>query len=111
MSAPRLEVGRRSWHVSGVRLRYLRRRLPPWRWLSLPASTIPGMITAEEARYYLWVGRRYRGRGAVVELGCWLGRSTSFLVDGLRRSPGFSGRRLVVVDDFVWRSSWMDGHY
>jgi hypothetical protein len=69
------------------------------------------MITAEEARYYRWIGRRYRGRGAVVELGCWLGRSTSCLLDGLRRSPGFSGKRLVVVDDFVWRSSWMDGYY
>jgi hypothetical protein len=69
------------------------------------------MITPEEERYYRWIARRYRARGAVLELGCWLGRSTSCLAHGLRRSPGFAGRRLVVVDDFVWRSSWMDGHY
>src|SRR5262249_29186815 len=31
--------------------------------------------------------------------------------DGLRRSPAFRASRLVVVDDFVWRSDWMDGYY
>lgn len=108
-----LAAGRRPWNVSGVRRRHLRRRLPPWRWVSAPTPAIPGMITTEEARYYRWIGRRHRGWGAVVELGCWLGRSTFCLLDGMRRRPGFggSGRRLVVVDDFVWRSSWMDGYY
>jgi hypothetical protein len=69
------------------------------------------MISAEESKYYLWLGRSFEGRGAVVELGCWLGRSTFFIVSGLRRSPGFAGQKLHVFDDFIWRSSWMDPHY
>jgi len=69
------------------------------------------MISPEECKYYRWLGRFFTGAGAAVELGPWLGRSTLHIVAGLERSPGFRGRRLHVFDDFVWRSSWMDGYF
>src|SRR6185503_19273484 len=86
------------------------RRWPPWRWSRPPGGDIPGMITVEEARYYAWLGRSFRGVGEVVEIGSWLGRSTVCLMSGLARNPAFAGRRLHVVDDFIWRSDWMDAY-
>jgi hypothetical protein len=80
----------------------------PWADVSLPDVDIPGMITSEEARYYDFIGRFYAGCGEAVELGPWLGRSTYFILHGLSANPAFSGRRLWVFDDFVWRSEWMD---
>src|SRR5262249_3008108 len=84
---------------------------PPWAGEQLPVETVPGMITDEEKRYFRWVGRAYTGEGAVVELGPWLSCSTHHIVAGLRRSDSFTGRKLHVVDDFVWRSAWMDAYY
>ncbi len=69
------------------------------------------MISVEECKYYEWLGRFFTGIGDAVELGPWLGRSTVHIVRGLQRSRAFRGRKLHVIDDFIWRSSWMDGHY
>lgn len=82
---------------------------PPW--LGIERSShdhIPAMISREEKDYYAWIGHFYRGNGEVIELGPWLGASTVCILDSLNANPKFSGRRMVVVDDFVWRSSWMD---
>jgi len=80
----------------------------PWLALEVNEKSIPGMITKAETQYYLYVGRFYSGRGEVVELGPWLGRSTSYILDALLQNPNFSGRKLHVFDDFIWRSAWMD---
>ena len=48
---------------------------------------IPGMLAPEECEYLGEVASRVQGRGRVVELGCFLGRSTVSLVDGLRANP------------------------
>jgi hypothetical protein len=68
----------------------------------------PGMISDEECRYYSWIARYYAGIGAAVELGPWLGKSTRYILQGLRANPIFKGRKLHVVDDFIWRASWMN---
>lgn len=81
---------------------------PPWIGVETEPRTVPGMITAEEAKYYKWLARFYAGAGRVVELGPWLGSSTLSIVEGLRDNPAFEGETLLVFDDFVWRSSWMD---
>ena len=80
----------------------------PWRDIAAVRNGIPGMITDEERRYYAYLPRFYSGRGEVVEIGPWLGCSTSYIVSGLRRNSRFAGRKLCVFDDFVWRSRWMD---
>ncbi len=84
------------------------REFAPWWFVRPGRCATPGMITWEESRYYYWLGRFFSGAGEAVELGCWLGRSTYFILRGLQRSPHFSGRRLHAFDDFIWRSSWMD---
>ena len=73
-----------------------------------PRHAMPGMISEEETRYYNYIADYYSGAGEAVELGPWLGRSTLYILDGLVRNPNFAGGKLHVVDDFIWRSAWMD---
>lgn len=82
-------------------------REAPWDGLPVVECGIPGMLTSAEIRYYRYITRFYSGQGEVVELGTWLGKSTWYILDGLRQNPSFEGK-LHCVDDFVWRSSWMD---
>jgi hypothetical protein len=80
----------------------------PWKELPVDPIPMPGMITDEETQYYDYIGAIYEGRGEVIELGPWLGKSTRHILRGLEKNPQFTGRRLHVFDDFVWRPSWMD---
>jgi hypothetical protein len=79
-----------------------------WRAQELSAATqaIPGMIRQDTMKYYKWLGSRVSGRGAVVELGCWLGQSTAALAEGLADNPAFNGRKLQVFDKFEW-DAWL----
>jgi hypothetical protein len=83
---------------------------PPWSSLTPVACPSPSMLAEDERRFYEYIGRFYEGRGAVVELGSWLGCSTRHLVHGLAANPRFAGRRIHVFDAFVWHS-YMDEHY
>jgi hypothetical protein len=95
--------------IRGETLGYaLREPAPPWSGEDLGECDVPGMVTPEECAYYLYIGRFYAGFGEVVELGPWLGRSTTYICRGLAQNSTFAGRRVRVFDDFVWRSSWMD---
>ena len=48
---------------------------------------IPCMITKAEKRYLYWlIAETYTGSGAIVELGPWLGASTTHLAVGLKAS-------------------------
>lgn len=82
----------------------------PWMRVPIETVAVPGMISDEECRYYTYIGRFHTGAGEAVELGPWLGRSTHYILNGLRPNPHFRGKRLHVFDDFVWRPSWMDNH-
>ena len=59
----------------------------PWLWVEpqeVPQRKIPSMIDAVERRMLYWAGRRFvRGRGAVVEVGSFVGASTYCLARGL----------------------------
>jgi hypothetical protein len=80
----------------------------PWKDLQVAPFAMPGMISDEEIQYYEYIGTIYEGRGEVIELGPWLGKSTRHIIRGLEKNAKFPGKRLHVFDDFVWRSSWMD---
>jgi hypothetical protein len=82
----------------------------PWMDMTVEPIAMPGMISDEEIRYYEYIGTIYDGRGEVIELGPWLGKSTRHILRGLEKNPKFAGRQLHVFDDFVWRTSWMDRH-
>ena len=69
-----------------------------------PLPKIPGMISPGEARYLYWlVSQGMAGVGTVVEVGTWLGLSTSHLAIGLRDSG--TGEKLHSFDNFEWTGS------
>jgi hypothetical protein len=80
----------------------------PWKGCVPRLMDMPGMISDEEIQYYDYIGSLYEGRGEVVELGPWLGRSTRHIIQGLSENRNFIGKKLHVFDDFVWRPDWMD---
>ncbi|HKV43536.1 MAG TPA: hypothetical protein VJT32_02490 [bacterium] len=82
----------------------------PWRSISLAPADIPGVTSLEDRQYYSYIGRFYSGKGAAIELGPWLGRSTVAIVNGLIHNRHFTGKKLHVYDDFVWRSVWMNDY-
>lgn len=81
----------------------------PWKDVQLEPSTIPSMISPEEEKYMWWVTSQLRGVGSVVEFGPWCGRSTMRLAQGMCAANRTSQQKLHVYDDFIWRTSWMDG--
>lgn len=82
----------------------------PWRSINPVQCHTPAMISAEEAQYYSYIGAFYEGIGEAVELGPWLGASTQHIVRSLADNPNFTGKRLHVVDDFIWRAGWMNDY-
>lgn len=75
-----------------------------------PLDDLLGMTTREEQAWLHWyASREYRGEGAIVDLGCWLGASTIALAEGLRHNPGrgAAGARIHAYDRFVWEE-WME---
>lgn len=66
---------------------------------SLP--DVPGMIKPSEARYLYWLASTcHSGRGSIVELGSFLGKSALHLAAGLR--AGGRGGTLHCFDRFRW---------
>jgi hypothetical protein len=89
---------------------YVMCEAPPWKCFASNNTDTNSMITGEEAGYYDWLTRFYKGAGRVVELGPWLGSSTIAIQTGLRKNPRFVNEKLQVFDDFIWRKSWMDSY-
>lgn len=81
---------------------------PPKPWESTSFEyppSLPTMISLEEKRYLYWLGRNvWTGKGAIVEIGPWLGGSTYCLASGMRANPTARGPKLHVYDSFEWRS-------
>ena len=51
------------------------------------AKAVPTMLTPEDGKMLCWLGEHYfQSKGAVVDLGCFLGGSTASLASGLERS-------------------------
>lgn len=94
-----------------VLTRSICQRSPPWARIEPLSCPIPGMLTEREKLYYLYLTRYYSGSGAVVELGTFLGMSTWYLLQGLKRNPRFS-TKLHCFDAFTWYESmtkWVRG--
>ena len=69
-----------------------------------------GMTTPQEQVFCRdYAARDLRGRGEVVDLGCWLGSSTVALAQGMAVHPSRATRDRSVhaYDRFVWEA-WMD---
>ena len=77
--------------------------------MSEHALSIPGMVTLDTMKYYRWLGRQLSGAGEVVEVGCWMGRSTNSLAEGLAQNKFFEGHFVHALDGFTW-DEWLDNH-
>lgn len=74
-------------------------------------SAWPGMTTVQERDYcYHFARDHYQGKGAIVDLGCWLGATTASLAEGLRESRRVrpSGQ-IHAYDQFLWEG-YMEGY-
>lgn len=72
-------------------------------------DNIPTMISAEEKRYLYWLGSfAWKGLGKVVEIGPWLGGSTTCLAAGMRVSDQNSTKLLHGFDNFLWSEFMAD---
>lgn len=67
------------------------------------ADAIPAMTTLAERQAYYRLAREMAPRGAVVELGAWLGASTVYLASGVRDSG--ENRKVHVYDRWHWDAS------
>jgi hypothetical protein len=67
-----------------------------------------GATSPEERAFCHWYARcAYQGRGAIVDLGSWLGSATLPLATGMTRRPrGAPTTRIQAYDRFVWEE-WM----
>lgn len=82
----------------------------PWQALSLPSHLLAmrSMLSHEEKQYLTWLtGAKSEGRGAIIDLGAWLGSSTAALAEGLDRA----GRpdRIHSFDMWEWDPAYMEG--
>ena len=69
-----------------------------------------GMTSTQERNFVRqYAARDFKGEGAIVELGCWLGSFTVPLAIGLRENPRISGRPVCIhaYDLFTWQD-WMN---
>ena len=62
--------------------------------VATPPSDIEGWLSDEQGRYLCAAAAATRGAGAIVEIGSWKGRSTSWLALGASRA----GRRVHAID-------------
>lgn len=66
-----------------------------------------GMTSRNEQLYLQWFARNhFKGSGALVELGCWLGSLTQAICAGLKENPTLDIHAVDfhVYDNFVWEN-------
>ena len=61
------------------------------------AASVEGWLSDAQGRALYTAASRVRGRGAIVEIGSWKGRSTVWLAHGAQRA----GARVIAVDPHV----------
>ena len=83
------------------------------RWQEVDLSglpDVPGMTQPDELKYLYWCcSTRYQGRGRVIELGPFIGRTTVPMAAGLRSSIG-PHERVISIDSHCW-NDWSLQYY
>jgi predicted O-methyltransferase YrrM len=90
-------------------------RSEPWTDVELPPAvdTVPTMLSVEERRLLYVLARDYvRGRGAIVDAGCFLGGSTIALAHGVatNRRAGRGSLRIQTYDLFELDPSYKESY-
>ncbi|MDP9292701.1 MAG: hypothetical protein M3O82_10120, partial [Verrucomicrobiota bacterium] len=80
---------------------------------SNPKPDVPGMVSSDEMAFFSESAARYFGRkGAIVDLGCWLGSTSVALAQGILTHGSKAHNRNEKVfgfDMFRWEG-WMPAH-
>lgn len=77
-------------------------------WLEIPIDSypnLPAMLQSPERRFLFWCGRDVAtGKGAVLDVGAFLGASAACLAAGLKDNPNLSEdqRKVYTFDFFEW---------
>ncbi len=67
----------------------------------------PTMLSGAELRMLHWLASEYfRGRGEIVDAGCFLGGSTAALADGLARNPRVEAKRRRIHSYDTFALDW-----
>ncbi|MGE4440331.1 MAG: glycosyltransferase [Desulfomicrobium sp.] len=71
-------------------------------------STPPTMLNYSEIQLLYWISKSiYRSIGALVELGPWLGGSTTALAKGICDNSNIKFKKIYSYDNFIW-TAWYD---
>jgi hypothetical protein len=66
-----------------------------------------GMTSGQEQRWLRnYAAKRYRGVGAIVDLGCFLGATTIALAEGLVLNRKANGKQIHAYDLFTWNEGY-----
>lgn len=79
--------------------------------VSIPPGVpdVPGMISPQECRYlYYLASELYTGRGKIVEVGTWLGKSTSHIAEGIKQTH--KSQKLYCYDNYIWIEFYNSHH-
>jgi len=61
----------------------------------------PSMLSYQEMIFYAWIGEHYcKGEGCIVDAGCWLGSSSYYIAQGVKRSS--YSPQILCHDHFCW---------
>ncbi|MEY2512617.1 MAG: hypothetical protein QOE26_3380 [Verrucomicrobiota bacterium] len=86
-------------------MKFLSRLFPSKR--AAPASNAVGMIVEQECDWFrTYAADIYRGTGAIVDLGCFMGSTTISLAQGLRFNRAAKVAKIHAYDRFLWEN-WM----
>jgi hypothetical protein len=79
-----------------------------WRHLRKLGKTRKFGMTSQQEQQWLrtYAARSYRGNGAIVDLGCFLGATTIALAEGLELNRKANRKQIYAYDLFIWNKRY-----
>ncbi|MFD2250241.1 glycosyltransferase involved in cell wall biosynthesis/SAM-dependent methyltransferase [Pseudochelatococcus lubricantis] len=74
-------------------------------------KSFPAMLTYGDRALYFHAGKHFRFRGAIVDGGCFVGGTTTALIEGLRNNPQFADRTVGAAPIRVYDLFEIDDDY
>lgn len=75
-------------------------------------KALPGMTSERERLTARELARTLKGKGKIVDLGCWLGSLTAALASGLAANTSKSKpEKVIAYDKFAWESIYMEASW
>jgi hypothetical protein len=81
--------------------RFVLSKQAPWLDMAVELNIV-NMLSKEDAQYISYISQKIPANSHVLELGPWLGMSTNLVLRNANKIAS-----MTIVDDFIWRSIWM----